>query len=69
MDGRRSAAIVFGLSREDAAALPPAAFRERREAAAKRLDGVGAHYVIDSVADLIPVALQIEGRLQRGERP
>jgi hypothetical protein len=59
----------FGLSREDAAALPPADFRERREAAAKRLEGTGAHCVIDSVADLMPVALQIEARLQRGERP
>jgi phosphonoacetaldehyde hydrolase len=59
----------FGLSREDAAALSPADFRERREGAPKRLEGAGAHYVIDSVADLMPVALQIEARLQRGERP
>jgi hypothetical protein len=29
----------------------------------------GAHHVIDSIADLEPVAAEIEGRLQRGERP
>lgn len=59
----------FGLSREDAAALAPADFHERREAAVKRLEDAGAHYVIDSVADLTPIALKIEGRLAQGERP
>jgi phosphonoacetaldehyde hydrolase len=59
----------FGLSREDAAALAPAAFQRRRAAAAKRLEGAGAHYVIDSVADLMPVVLKIEARLAQGERP
>jgi phosphonoacetaldehyde hydrolase len=29
----------------------------------------GAHYVIDSVADLMPIIDRIEGRLERGERP
>ena len=37
--------------------------------AAGRLAGAGAHYVIDSVADLLPVIQAIEGRLARGERP
>ncbi|HEY3621676.1 MAG TPA: phosphonoacetaldehyde hydrolase [Roseiarcus sp.] len=59
----------FGLSREDAAALAPADFQERRAAAMKTLEGAGAHYVIDSVADLMPVALAIEARLAQGERP
>ena len=59
----------FGLSREDTAALAPAAFGERRAAAVKRLEGAGAHYVIDSVADLMPAALAIEARLAKGERP
>jgi phosphonoacetaldehyde hydrolase len=59
----------FGMSHEDAAALAPADFHERRKAAAKRLEAAGAHYVIDSVADLIPVVLKIEARLAQGERP
>jgi phosphonoacetaldehyde hydrolase len=59
----------FGLSREDAAALAPADFHERRKAAVKRLEDAGAHYVIDTVADLMPVVRKIEARLAQGERP
>jgi phosphonoacetaldehyde hydrolase len=59
----------FGMSHEDAAALAPADFHERRKAAAKRLEAAGAHYVIDSVADLMPIVLKIEARLAQGERP
>jgi len=29
----------------------------------------GAHYVIDSVADLLPVLDAIEARMARGEQP
>jgi phosphonoacetaldehyde hydrolase len=29
----------------------------------------GAHFVIDCVADLLPVLDAIEGRMLRGERP
>ena len=60
---------VFGLSLADTAALPPKTFAERRAAAVERLAGAGAHYVIDGVADIIPVIAAIEGRLARGERP
>jgi phosphonoacetaldehyde hydrolase len=59
----------FGLSREDAAGLAPADFQKRRTAAVKRLEDAGAHYVVDSVADLMPVVRTIEARLGRGERP
>jgi phosphonoacetaldehyde hydrolase len=59
----------FGMSQEDVAALAPADFAERRKAAAKRLEDAGAHYVIDSVADLMPVIHKIEARLKQGERP
>jgi len=41
----------------------------RRAAAIDRLNAAGAHYVIDGVADLMPVLFEIEGRLARGERP
>ena len=59
----------FGLSREDAAALHSDDFQERRKAAVNKLERAGAHYVIDSVADLMPVVGAIEERLARGERP
>jgi phosphonoacetaldehyde hydrolase len=59
----------FGLSLKDTRALPPEERQSRRARAAARLAEVGAHYVIDSVADLLPVVALIEGRLARGERP
>ena len=60
---------LLGLSLEDAAALPRAEFEARREAARRRLAAAGAHYVIDGVAELMPVLDGIEARLARGERP
>jgi phosphonoacetaldehyde hydrolase len=60
---------VFGLSAEETEALAPADFVARRAAAIDRLNAAGAHYVIDGVADLMPVLFEIEGRLARGERP
>ena len=59
----------FGLSATETAALPPAEFAERRAQAARALTLAGAHYVIDSVADLLPVLDAIEGWLARGEQP
>ena len=60
---------VFGLSRADTEALGASEFQARRADAAARLSGAGAHYVVDGVADLMPVVHAIEGRLARGERP
>ena len=40
-----------------------------RHAATAKLKAAGAHYVIDSVADLLPVIDAIEGRLAKGELP
>jgi len=60
---------VFGLSEVDAKALSPEEFARRRQVASERLGAAGAHYVIDSVADLLPVLFEIDGRLERGERP
>ena len=59
----------FGLSLGDAKALASEDFARRRARAEGALYGAGAHYVIDSVADLMLVVAQIEGRLARGERP
>ena len=60
---------VFGLSEADTKALAAADFARRRGAAIDTLQAAGAHYVIDGVADLLPVMHAIEGRLARGERP
>jgi phosphonoacetaldehyde hydrolase len=59
----------FGLSAAETAALAPAERAERRAVAARELTLAGAHYVIDSVADLLPVLDAINGRLARGEQP
>lgn len=60
---------VFGLSLADTQALPKAEFGARRAIAVERLGKAGAHYVIDSAADLLPVLDAIEARLAKGERP
>jgi len=59
----------IGLSREQLAALPENERRERFSAAKERFLAWGAHYVIDSVADLIPVIDAISVRINQGERP
>jgi phosphonoacetaldehyde hydrolase len=60
---------VFGLNPEETAALGAADYHRRRGDAYAALTRAGAHYVIDSVADLMPVLDEIEGALARGERP
>jgi phosphonoacetaldehyde hydrolase len=60
---------LVGLSAAELAALPADELLARRRAATGKLLAAGAHYVIDSVADLLPVLDTIEGRLARGERP
>jgi phosphonoacetaldehyde hydrolase len=60
---------VFGLSEAETSRMPAAELASRRESGYARMRSCGAHHVIDSIADLEPVAAEIEGRLQRGERP
>ncbi|MEK0085306.1 phosphonoacetaldehyde hydrolase [Benzoatithermus flavus] len=60
---------LTGLSLAAWQALGAAEQAERRARATARLAAVGAHYVVDGVADLLPVIHTIEGRLARGERP
>ena len=60
---------VFGRPLEETQALPAEDYQRLRGEAADKLLAAGAHYVIDSVADLLPVIHAIEGRLERGERP
>jgi phosphonoacetaldehyde hydrolase len=60
---------AMGLSEEEWNALPGAEQAARRIKAEALLRSAGAHYVIDGVADLIPVIDEIEARLAKGERP
>ncbi|MBB1623746.1 phosphonoacetaldehyde hydrolase [Achromobacter sp. UMC71] len=58
-----------GYSPAELAAAAPAEVQARVARAAQRLTQAGAHYVIDSVADLPAVIQQIQQRLARGEAP
>ncbi|TVR61543.1 MAG: phosphonoacetaldehyde hydrolase [Candidatus Competibacteraceae bacterium] len=58
-----------GLALADWQALPRVEQQRYRERAYQRLLGGGAHYVVDTIADLPRCLDAIEGRLARGERP
>ena len=58
-----------GLSLPEWQALPPAEQAAIRATATKQLQDAGAHFVVDSVADLMPVIAQINQHLQKQELP
>ncbi len=58
-----------GLPLADWEALDDGDRRARRQHAYARMEGAGAHYVIDTIADLLPCVDDIEARLARGDRP
>ena len=58
-----------GLSQDEVRSLSPDLRRTVRDRAEGRFLDWGAHYVVDTVADLPPVLGQIEQRLRAGERP
>jgi phosphonoacetaldehyde hydrolase len=58
-----------GLALADWQALPRVEQQRYRERAYQRLLTGGAHYVVDTIADLPRCLDAIEGRLARGERP
>jgi len=58
-----------GYSQAELAAADPVQVQARVAHAARRLTQAGAHYAIDSVADLPAVIEQIRQRLARGETP
>jgi phosphonoacetaldehyde hydrolase len=60
---------LFGMAQAEAASLSPSDYERKRSAAEAKLRAAGAHYVIDSVADLMPVARAIDARRACGERP
>ncbi|MFZ0269744.1 phosphonoacetaldehyde hydrolase [Caulobacter sp.] len=58
-----------GLEQEALTRLPVAERAARIEMSSKALREAGAHYVVESVADLGPVLADIEARIERGETP
>ena len=58
-----------GLTLAEWEALPPAEQAPRRERAYARMRAPGAHYVVDTIADLLPCIDDIQARLARGEKP
>jgi phosphonoacetaldehyde hydrolase len=58
-----------GLPLADWHALSAARQDEMRAAATAKLKAAGAHFVIDSVAELVPVLDEIEARLRAGQLP
>jgi phosphonoacetaldehyde hydrolase len=49
--------------------LPAAEQARLRESAYTRMYQSGAHYVVDTIADIMPCLDDVEARLSRGERP
>jgi phosphonoacetaldehyde hydrolase len=58
-----------GLSEAELAAMPAPEREARLSAARAKLAACGPHYIIDTVAALIPVIDEISARIVRGERP
>lgn len=59
----------IGLSEAEIAALAAEVLKARLAEVYARLYQAGAHYVVDSLADTLPILSQIEERLARGEKP
>lgn len=58
-----------GLNEDEVAELSDGDLRKRVALAGERLTESGAHFLVESVADLMPLLEDIDGRLSNGERP
>ncbi len=59
----------MGLNLAQIAELPKADYDARLGRAYERMHATGAHYVVDSIGDVLPLLDDIDARLARGERP
>lgn len=59
----------IGLPLDEVSKLDAADFARRRQRAYDRMHQIGGHYVVDSIADVMPCLDAIEERMARGERP
>jgi phosphonoacetaldehyde hydrolase len=58
-----------GLPLDEWQALPKSEQALRREAAYRRMRQSGAHYVVDTIADIMPCLDDIQRRIHLGEKP
>lgn len=59
----------IGLPLAEVRAMDPAELAARRQRAYTRMYQAGAHYVVDSIADVVPCLDAIQARLAGGDRP
>ncbi|WP_336784458.1 phosphonoacetaldehyde hydrolase [Paenibacillus sp. MMO-177] len=59
----------LGMTEEEVTGCEEAELADRKAAVAARLQAAGAHYVIDRIGELDSVIVQINARLEKGERP
>jgi len=59
----------IGLNEQEISQLPPEQLRKKLARARERLYKAGAHYVVDTIAEVPQVVEDIEERLRRGDRP
>ncbi|MGH1561114.1 phosphonoacetaldehyde hydrolase [Caulobacter segnis] len=65
----RPRATASAWTRRPRRSCPPPNAPRRIASSAKALQDAGAHYVVESVADLGPVLASLQARIQQGERP
>jgi phosphonoacetaldehyde hydrolase len=59
----------LGMKEKEIAALAPDQLQARLERAYQRMAAAGAHYVVDTIVDVLPAIDQIHKRIAAGERP
>src|SRR2546425_86260 len=59
----------MGMTEEQINALAPEDREAKLARAYKRMQQTGAHYVVDSIGDVLPLLDEIDARLANGERP
>ena len=59
----------MGLNLAEIERLAPDEYERRITRARQRMHAAGAHYVVDTIADVPPLLAEIDTRLARGERP
>ena len=59
----------LGLNEAEIAALPAEQLQAGLDRAYRRMAATGAHYVVDTIADVLPVIERIGQQLAAGERP
>lgn len=59
----------LGLNEAQVAEVPPAELETRLERARRRMAQAGAHYVVDTISEILPIIDHINAQLAEGVRP